>query len=72
MSKIRYAKNYKIEVIRRACEKEQQVPKLSKELGIHKNTIYKWIAEFNKDQKNAFPCSGKSKPEDDELRRLKR
>jgi transposase len=72
MSKIRYDKNYKIEVIRRACEKGQNVPELSKELGIHENTIYKWIAEFKKDETNAFPGSGKLKPEDDELRRLKR
>jgi transposase len=72
MSKIRYDKNYKIEVIRRACEKGQNVPEISKELGIHENTIYKWIAEFKKDETNAFPGSGKLKPEDEELRRLKK
>jgi len=68
----RYDKNFKIEVIRRACEKGQKVPELSKELGIHETTIYKWIAEFKRDEMNAFPGSGKLKPDDEELRRLKR
>jgi transposase len=67
-----YDKNYKIEVIRRVKEQGQKVPDLAKELGIHENTIYKWLGQFNKDKENAFPGSGNLKPEDEELRRLRR
>lgn len=72
MSIKRHDKNYKIEVVRRVSEQGQKVPDLAKELGIHENTIYKWIGEFKRDKINAFPGSGDLKPEDEELRRLKR
>jgi transposase len=72
MTKKRYDRNYKMEVVRRAREKVQRVPDLARELGIHENTIYKWMGEFKKDEVNAFPGSGKLKPRDEELRRLKR
>ena len=72
MSVKHYDKNYKIEVVRRAISRDKNVPDLAKELGIHENTIYKWMREFKKDAGNAFPGSGKLKPEDEELRRLKR
>ena len=65
-------RNYKIEVVRRVKEQGQKVPELAKELGIHENTIYKWMREFKMDKANAFPGSGKLKPEDEELRRLRR
>ena len=72
MSIKRHDRNFKIEVVRRVREKGQKVPHLAKELGIHENTIYKWMGEFNRDEANAFPGSGKLKPEDEELRRLRR
>lgn len=67
-----YDQNFKIEVIRRIREQGQKAPDLAKELGIHINTIYKWMGQFNKDKENAFPGSGRLKPEDEEFRRLKR
>lgn len=72
MSTKRYDKNFKIEVVRRAKEKGKNVTELANELGIHENTIYKWMRELKKDKENAFPGSGKLKPDDEELRRLKR
>ncbi len=62
MSVKRYDKNFKIEVIRRVKEQGQKVPVLARELGIHENTIYKWIGEFKQDAENAFPGSGNLKP----------
>ena len=72
MSVKRYDKNYKIEVVRRAMSKDKTAPDLAKELGIHVNTIYKWMGEFKKDEVNPFPGSGNLKPDDEELRRLRR
>lgn len=68
----RYDKNFKIEVVRRANEKGNKVSEIAEELGIHEKTIHKWCRELKKDKENAFPVSGKLKPDDDELRRLKR
>ena len=72
MSRKRYDKNYKIEAVRRAREKGKKVPELAEELGIHQNTIYKWMGELHRDKENAFPGSGKLKPDDEELPSLKR
>jgi transposase len=34
--------------------------------------IYRWIKQYREDPENAFPGKGKLKPEDEELRRLRR
>lgn len=72
MSIKKYDKNFKIEVVRRARELGHRVPDLSKELGISENTIYGWIGDFKKSGINSFPGSGNLKPEDEEIRRLKK
>lgn len=72
MSNKKFSKSFKTEAVRRVIEQEQTVAKLSRELGIHVNTLYKWVNEFKKDNINAFPGSGNLKPEDAEIRKLKR
>jgi len=70
MSIKRHDKKFKIEVAHR--EQGQKVHNLAKELGIHENAIYKWVGESKRDKTNAFPGSGNLKPEDEELRRLRK
>lgn len=43
-----------------------------KELGVHYSTVRDWVKEYEKDELNAFLGSGNLKPEDDEIRRLRR
>ena len=50
----------------RTCES------LASEIGIHQNTIYKWVRQYNADPEHAFPGSGNLKPDEDELRKAKR
>jgi len=68
----RYDKNFKLEVVRQVKELGKKVPELAKELGINENTIYSWIGDFKKNGINAFPGSGKLRPEDDEIHQLKK
>ena len=42
------------------------------DLGIHENTIYKWMRQYSEDPEGAFPGKGRLKPRDEELRRLQR
>jgi transposase len=72
MSNKRFSKNFKTEAVRRVIEQEQNVTDLARELGIHVNSIYKWVSEFKRDNTNAFPGSGNLKPEEAEIRKLKR
>lgn len=68
----RYDKEYKIEAIRQIKELGRSAPELARELGIHVNTLYKWLKDFDYAGSHAFPGSGHLKPEDEELRRLKK
>jgi transposase len=45
---------------------------VAKGLGINENVLYRWIRQYREDPRNAFPGKGKLKPDDEELRRLRR
>jgi len=48
------------------------VSRISKDLGVNENSLYKWKRDYLTDQQNAFPGKGRMKPEDEELRKLKK
>ena len=45
---------------------------MAREIGVHENTIYKWVKQYNEDHEQAFPGSGNMKPEEEEIYRAKR
>ena len=45
---------------------------VSKDLGINENSLHKWKKDYLSDQQNAFPGKGRLKPEEEELRKLKK
>ena len=45
---------------------------LAEELGIHQNTVYKWVQQYAADPEQAFPGSGKLKPDEEEMRKAQR
>jgi transposase len=45
---------------------------LADELGIHQNTVYKWIRQYSDDPEQAFPGSGNLKPDEEEMRKAQR
>lgn len=72
MAKKSFDKEYKIEVIRQVKEFGRSAPDIARELGIHVNTIYKWLKEYDKNSSNAFPGSGNLRPQDEEIKRLRK
>lgn len=44
----------------------------AEELGVHENTIYKWIQQYKEDPEQAFPGSGHLKADAEELRNAQR
>lgn len=63
---------FKIETVKLVTEQGRTVPSVAREIGVHDNTVYKWIKEQQADPENAFPGCGNLKPEEDEIRRIKR
>ena len=68
----RYDKEFKIEAVLLASEPGNSQAKIERDLGIGQGVISRWKRELLKDGEHAFPGKGHLKPEDEELRRLKR
>ncbi|MFZ3170931.1 MAG: transposase [Carboxydocellales bacterium] len=72
MKATRYNAAFKKEAIAMVNELGLSVTEVSEKLGVHIKTLYRWLDEFRQDGNNAFPGKGKLKPDDEEIRRLKR
>lgn len=68
----RYDKNFKEEAVRLVLEQGRLAPSVAESIGIHINTLYKWINLYKEHKEHAFPGSGNLRPEDEELRKLRR
>lgn len=65
-----FTKDFKLEAINLA--EEIGIREAADSLGGHENTLYAWRAKFAADGTHAFSGKEKLKPEDEEIRRLKR
>ncbi|MCS7464292.1 transposase [Paenibacillus doosanensis] len=72
MKKKSYDKEFKRQVVQMIQEEGKAVPQVAKELGLHDNTVYRWVTEFKQDGTQAFPGSGQLKPDDKALRDLQK
>jgi len=68
----RYDKQFKLDAVRLVQESDRPISEIARELGIRANALYRWRDELLVDGEEAFPGKGKLKPEDEELRRLRR
>jgi transposase len=68
----RYDKEFKIEAVRLASEPGNTQAQIQRDLGIGQGVISRWKRELKLDGEQAFPGKGNFKPQDEELRRLKR
>jgi transposase len=68
----RFDKEFKIEAVRLASEPGNTQAGIERDLGISQGIISRWKRELRKDGDQAFPGKGRLKPDDDDMRRLKR
>lgn len=66
-----YDSGFKEQAIRLVLEQGRSAPDVAKDIGIHVNTMYKWISQYKEHKDHAFPGSGNLRPEDEELRKLR-
>ncbi len=67
-----YNNEFKLSAVKMIVEGGMSVIRISKDLGVNENSLYKWKRDYLTDQQNAFPGKGRMKPEDEELRKLKK
>jgi len=68
----RFDKQFKMDAVRLVTEGGRRVTEVARDLGISVNAIYHWKWQLTKDGESAFPGKGHLKPEDEELRRLRK
>ena len=68
----RYDKEFKLEAVRMASEPRMTAREVERRLGIGQGVLSRWKSELRNDGTDAFPGKGHLKPDDEELRRLKR
>ena len=67
----RFSQEFKIEAVL-MVNQGREVVDVAQELGIRPDMVRKWRKKFGEDGHEAFPGSGRLKPEDEEMRRLRR
>jgi len=68
----RFDRQYKMDAVRMIQDSDRPIASIARDLGIHPNILYKWRDQFLTDPDEAFPGKGKLKPEDEEIRKLRR
>ena len=68
----KYDSEFKMEAVRMASEPGVTNGQVETRLGIGQGVLSRWKRELKCDGQQAFPGKGHLKPEDEELRRLKR
>ena len=67
-----YTREFKIEAVRQFQQGNRRVSELARELEIDRKQLKRWADQFEQEQEEAFPGKGHLKPQDEEVRRLKR
>jgi transposase len=70
--KRKFDKAFKEQVAIRVISGEVTVGKIADDLGVHHTTVRDWVKNYKLDGQNAFPGSGNLKPDDEEMRKLRR
>lgn len=68
----KFGKEFKIDAVKLVTERGLKVTEVSRDLGISKELLYRWKNDYEKSGTSSFPGEGNLKPEDEELRKLRR
>jgi len=68
----KYTAEFKQEIIKLITEQGKPVTEVARSIDVHEGVIRRWVKEYKADSQNAFPGKGNLKPEDKELRDLKK
>ena len=72
MAQAKYDREFKELVVQRILNGETTTSEMAQELELHYTTVRDWIRQYKKNGKNAFPGEGHLKPDDEEIRKLRK
>jgi len=68
----RFDKAFKEQVVLKILAKDKTISEMAKELDVHYTSVRDWVRSYKQDGSSSFPGSGNLKPDDEEIRRLRR
>jgi transposase len=68
----RFKREFKLEAVRMVVERGHRVTEVARDLDLRPDMLRRWQREFEEDQQQAFPGQGHLKPDEEEMRRLRR
>jgi transposase len=71
-SRRRFKREFKLEAVRMVVEGGHRVSEVARDLDLRPDMLRRWQHEFEEDQPQAFPGQGHLKPDEEEMRRLRR
>ncbi len=72
MAQAKYDREFKERVVQRILNKETTMAEMARELELHYTTVRDWVSQYKKDGQHAFPGKGHLKPDDEEIRKLRK
>jgi transposase len=67
-----YDKEFKVSAVKLMLEGEKSTASVARDLGVNENSLYNWKRAYLSDQGHSFPGKGHQKPEDEEMRKLRK
>ncbi len=67
-----YSAEFKRDSVKLVIEGGRRASEVAKGLGINENVLYRWLKQYREDPKNSFPGNGRLKPEEEEMRKLRK
>ena len=67
-----FDQEFKKEVVHLVTGGGRKVSEVARDLDVHPNVIHRWKREYLEDIEDAFPGKGHMKPEEEEMRKLKK
>ena len=68
----RFNREFKIETVKLVTDSDNSVPQIAVDMGIHPNTLYRWVQQYSEKPQEAFPGTGHMTSEAETIRQLKR
>ena len=68
----KHEREFKVQAVKLSLEKGKTVKEVAEDLGISAGNLTRWRREYREDSEHSFPGMGKLKPEDEEMRKLKK
>lgn len=72
MKRRQFSREFKIEAVNLVTMRRVSVAQAARDLDLHQAVLRRWIREFGTAPGDAFPGPGQMKPDDEEIRRLRR